>query len=94
MSDYGKLMEGLRACAGGEDSCADCSYCSENATCIANLIAEAADVIERLSAEIERLEAESRAKEQYIAEHMGGTVERNARMRRDAERLRGTGKNK
>ena len=50
----------------------------------------AAECNARLIADVARLEAESRAKEQYIAEHMGGTAERNARMKRDAERLRGT----
>ena len=54
------------------------------------LCRKAAARIERLRADVARPEAESRAKEQYIAEHMGGTAERNARMKRDAERLRGT----
>ena len=35
------------------------------------LCARAAARIERLRADVARLEAESRAKEQYIAEHMG-----------------------
>lgn len=55
------------------------------------LCRKAAARIEQLRSDVARLEAESRAKEQYIAEHMGGTAERNARMKRDAERLRGTG---
>lgn len=91
MSDYDKLMAGLRACAENELSCAGCTYCSDNAKCIADLISDAAAALEQQRADINRLTAENRAKEQYIAEHMGGTAERNARMRRDAERLRGTG---
>ena len=71
MSDYDKLMAGLRVCAGNELSCAGCTYYSDNAKRIADLISDAAAVLEQQRADINRLTAENRAKEQYIAEHMG-----------------------
>lgn len=89
-SDYEKLLAGLNTCAGRGNSCAGCSYHCGTAKCVKDLIGDAADALEQQRAEIDRLTAENRAKEQYIAEHMGGTAERNARMKRDAERLRGT----
>ena len=92
-SDYEKLLAGLKSCTGSGNSCAGCPYRCGSAKCVKDLIGEAADVIEQQSAEIDRLTAENRAKETYIAEHMGGTAERNERMKRDAERLRGIGKN-
>ncbi len=90
MSDYEKLLAGLNACAGRSGKCSECTYDCGSAECVLNLISDAADALEQQRAEINRLTAENRAKETYIAEHMGGTAERNARMKRDAERLRGT----
>lgn len=89
MNDYKELIANLR-----EEADAVQAIEWDIPICTDNHIREAADVIEQQRAEIVRLTAENRAKEQYIAEHMGGTAERNARMKRDAERLRGTGKNK
>lgn len=90
-SDYEKLLAGLNTCAGRSGKCEECAYDCGSAECVLNLIGDAADALTQQGAQIDRLTAENRAKEQYIAEHMGGTAERNARMRRDAERLRGTG---
>ena len=98
MNDYEKLLDGLRHCSSENNRCSKCPYYSVSAGCIHRLVSDASTAMDeqraeivRLRADVARLEAESRAKEQYIAEHMGGTAERNARMRRDAERLRGTG---
>lgn len=91
-SDYEKLLAGLRSCSDKAKRCETCSYYLHCANCLEKLHCDAADELERQRAKIDRLTAENRAKETYIAEHMGGTAERNARMKRDAERLRGTGK--
>lgn len=98
MSEAERTTERLRRCPGQVGSfCDGCPYQHRSEPCTRILIRDALLVldtrdneIEQLSAEIARLTAENRAKEQYIAEHMGGTAERNARMKRDAEQLRGT----
>ena len=77
MSDYKELISNLRCCFSGE--CERCALIEDNQRCQERLLEKAADAIEYLCTDVARLEAENRAKEQYIAETIGKiTRERDA----------------
>lgn len=79
MKDYKELIDGLRCCSTGTDGCKNCPYSCGSAVCIHRLVSDALAEIEGKQAQIDRLTAETRAKEQYIAETIGKVIrERDA----------------
>lgn len=70
--NYHDLVESARHCA-GDGNCQECEY-DTTLNCMRHLISDAADVIEGLQAEVERLKEgneELREKQTY-ADHNGG----------------------
>lgn len=80
MNDYKELLSQI-ACCTSEESCNGCPLNSDNIldSCVDELLEKASDAIEQLCEDVARLEAENRAKEQYIAETIGKVIkERDA----------------
>lgn len=58
-SDYSKLVEALRHCNGlSVLTCQECQYSNDLLTCTYKMLRDAADAIEALQAEVERLEVD------------------------------------
>lgn len=76
MNDYKELLSQIAYCT-SEESCNGCPLNSDNILdfCVDELLEKASDAIERLCADVARLEAENRAKESYIAETIGKVIE-------------------
>lgn len=83
MTNYKELLSRIVYCASA-DTCDGCPLDSEDISeiCVDKLLKKASDAIEQLCTDVARLEAENRAKEQYISETIGKVIKE-----RDAARI-------